>query len=82
MSRGHRHDGALAAGAALDDLAPPEAARWAGIRDTCPVCRGLEAEFDAVLGELALATPQQVPPPGGLAGIRAAIRAEDGRAGA
>ena len=72
--RGHRHDGRLAAGAALGDLAPRELARWSGLRERCPDCRRLETELHGVLAELALAAPMHLPPPSVLHGIRAAIR--------
>ncbi len=80
MSRAHRHDRSLAAGAALGDLAPQEQARWAGLRETCPECRLLERDVDRVLAELALAAPSHLPPPSVLDGIRAAIHAEGDRA--
>jgi len=80
MTRVHRHDGALAAGAALGDLAPRERARWAGLRERCPECRGLETELDHVLAALALVVPVHLPPASLLDGIRAAIQAEDARA--
>jgi len=80
MTRGHRHGGALAAGAALGDLAPQEQARWAGLRERCLACRGLQAELDDVLAALALVAPVHLPPPSVLDGIRAAIHAEDARA--
>jgi hypothetical protein len=81
MTRHHRHDGALAAGAALGDLAPRERARWDRLRDACPVCRGIESELDGVLAELALVAPPHLPPPSVLTGIRAAIHAQAGSAG-
>jgi len=75
VTRAHGHSGALAAGAALDDLAPQERARWAGLRERCPQCRDLETDLDHVLAALALAAPVHLPPPSVLDGIRAAIRA-------
>ena len=76
MTRGHRHGGDLAAGAALADLTPRELARWARRRAACPACRALEAELDGVLAELALAASPRLPPPSVLDGIRAEIRAQ------
>ena len=80
MTQAHRHDGALAAGAALDDLAPHERARWTGLRERCPECRKLANELDDVLAALALVAPVPLPPASLLDGIRAAIRAEGDRA--
>jgi hypothetical protein len=76
------HDAAvlLAAGAALDDLAPGERAAYATHRAGCDECRRLEAELDVVLEDLALAVPRRMPPPSVLAGIRQAIRADAGLA--
>jgi len=80
MTRTHRHDEALAAGAALGDLAPQERARWARLRERCPECRGLEAELDHVLAALGLVAPVHLPPASLLDGIRAAIQTEGARA--
>ncbi len=80
MTREHRHVGALAAGAALGDLAPKEQARWAGLHERCAGCRAVGREMDAIVAELALAVPQRLPPrlppPALLDRIRAAIRAQ------
>jgi hypothetical protein len=72
----HRHDRRLAAGAALDDLAPREQARWARLESACEVCRSLEQEIGALLEDLALAAPRRMPPPAVLDRIRATIAAE------
>lgn len=80
MSREHRHDRGLAAGAALGDLAPQEQARWTGLRESCAECRSLERDVDGVLAELALVAPVHLPPASLLDGIRAAIHAESERA--
>lgn len=52
----------LAAGAALDDLAPDEARTLERHLPECPSCRGLAADLDRVVGELALAVPAIRPP--------------------
>jgi hypothetical protein len=65
----------LAAGAALDDLEPAELDDLAALLTACPACARLETELDIVMADLALATPERVPPPDLLAGIRAAIAA-------
>ena len=70
----------LAAGAALDDLAPGERLAYEAHRAACPACRRLEAELAGVLADLALAAPGRVPPASLLAGIRQAIHAEADRA--
>jgi hypothetical protein len=66
----------LAAGAALGDLGPREARRYASHRDACPACRGDEAAIDGLLADLSLVVPARVPPASVLAGIRRAIRSE------
>jgi hypothetical protein len=78
MSRPHRHDRALAAAAALDDLAPSERARWTALRGDCGVCLALELELRGVLADLALAAPGHVPPASLLDRVRTAIRADAG----
>ena len=65
----------LAAGAALDDLEPAEHNELDALLTDCPACARLETELDLVMADLALATPARLPPPGLLAGIRAAISA-------
>jgi len=54
----------LAAGAALDDLDPGEALTLERHLPECPSCRGLSADLDQVVGELALAAPALRPPAG------------------
>jgi len=71
----------LAAGAALDDLAPPERAAYDRHREGCAACAMLEDELGIVLADLSLLVPERVPPPDLLAGIRLAIVAEDSRNG-
>ena len=71
----------LAAGAALDDLAPDERAAYEQHAAGCAACRGLEGELAAVLADLALVVEERQPPADLLTGIRHAIAAEDGRMG-
>ncbi len=66
----------LPAGAALDDLAPDERARYEVHRRTCADCRDLELELGQVMADLALAAPERVPPPDLLLGIRRALATE------
>lgn len=63
----------LAAGAALEDLAPDEWREYEAHRRTCAECARLEIELDQVLADLALALPERMPPPDLLDGIRRAI---------
>ena len=72
----------LAAGAALDDLAPDERAAYERHAAGCTACRGLEGELAAVLADLALVVEERQPPADLLTGIRHAIAAEDERMGA
>ena len=73
------HDDALllAAGAALDDLAPDELAAYEAHRAGCRACAVAEDEIGLVLADLALVVPERLPPPDLLAGIRLAIDAEE-----
>lgn len=66
----------LAAGAALEDLAPDEWREFHAHRRTCAECARLEIELDHVLADLALVVPDRVPPPDLFEGIRRAIAAE------
>ena len=52
----------LAAGAALDDLAPVERAELDRHLTTCAPCRRLSSDLDDVLGDLALVAPTMQPP--------------------
>lgn len=63
----------LAAGAALEDLAPDEWREYEAHRRTCAECARLEVELDQVLADLALVLPERMPPPDLLDGIRRAI---------
>jgi hypothetical protein len=67
----------LAAGAALGDLEPDEAAVWLAHREGCTECRDLESELTLVLEDLALVVPERVPPPYLLEAVRRSIRAAD-----
>ena len=67
----------LAAGAALDDLEPDEAAAWFTHREGCTECRDLENELTLVLEDLALAVPERIPPPYLLEAVRRSIGAAD-----
>ena len=64
----------LAAGAALEDLEPAEAEAWGAHRAGCAECRTLEGDLATVLGDLALAVPERIPPPDLLDAVRRAIR--------
>ena len=67
----------LAAGAALEDLEPDEAAAWLTHREGCTECRDLESELTLVLEDLALVVPERVPPPYLLEAVRRSIGAAD-----
>jgi hypothetical protein len=73
----HEQELLLAAGAVLDDLDPDERAVYETHRRSCPDCRVAEVELDQVMADLALMSPERMPPPDLLAGIRLAIAAED-----
>lgn len=66
----------LAAGAALDDLAPDERAAYDAHRQGCRTCAVAADELEIVLADLALVVPERTPPADLLAGIRLAIDAE------
>ena len=66
----------LAAGAALQDLEPDEAAVWLAHREGCTECRDLESELTLVLEDLALVVPERVPPPYLLEAVRRSIGAD------
>jgi hypothetical protein len=63
----------LAAGAALDDLAPDERSAYDAHRRGCPDCPMLEDELSSLLVDLSLLAPERVPPPALFAGIRLAM---------
>jgi hypothetical protein len=63
----------LAAGAALEDLEPAEAAAWTEHRSGCAECRSLEGDLGTVLADLALAVPERIPPPDLLDAVRRSI---------
>ena len=63
----------LAAGAALDDLAPDEQAAYDAHRAGCHACARVAAELEEVVADLALLTAGRTPPPRLLADIRRAI---------
>lgn len=68
---GHEHVAAYASGA-LDDS---DAERFETHLATCPSCMADVARLSGVIAELADIDPDQPPPPGGLARLRAAIAA-------
>lgn len=63
----------LAAGAALDDLAPDERRLYEAHDGICPDCRELEDDLGGILVDLALAGPERMPPPSLLPGILRAL---------
>jgi hypothetical protein len=67
----------LAAGAALEDLAPEEWREYEAHRRSCGVCGRLEVDLDRVLADLALIVPERMPPPDLFDGIRRAISSGD-----
>jgi len=69
----------LAAGAALDDLAPDERRAYDAHRQGCRECAVAADELELVLADLALVVPERTPPADLFAGIRLAIDAERGR---
>ena len=75
---GHDRFREFAAGAALDDLEASERAAFEAHVTTCPACRRLSADLDALLGDLALAAPGVRPPPALRTSVLAAIRALEG----
>jgi Anti-sigma-K factor rskA, C-terminal len=66
----------LAAGAALDDLEPGEAADLRQHLETCGACRALTRDLDMVVGELGLAAPPMRPPADLHRQVLGAIRAD------
>jgi hypothetical protein len=72
----HEADLMLAAGAALDDLAPDERQAYDAHREGCPACAVAADELELVLADLALVVPERTPPADLFAGIRLAIAAE------
>lgn len=72
----HEAELLLAAGAALDDLAPDERAAYDAHRQGCRVCAVAADELELVLADLALTVAERIPPADLFAGIRLAIAAE------
>lgn len=64
----------LAAGAALDDLDGDELVALTSHLSTCAPCRGLQAELDDVMGDLALIAPTLHAPASLRADVMAALR--------